>query len=71
MSKPSKPKPALEKTATSVAPITADSPATAIMAEKIRIQLELLRRQAYQDVLVLRARLAELPPVPEDHEPKA
>ena len=42
--------------------------ATAIMAEKIRIQLELLRRQNYQDLLALRAKLAQLPPAPEDHE---
>jgi hypothetical protein len=68
MSKPSKSKSMREKTATSVAPTTADSPATAIMAEKIRIQLELLRRQSYQDLLALRAKLAQLPPVPEDHE---
>lgn len=63
MSKPKSPR----KT-TAPSPITADSPATDVLKENIRIHLELMRRQAYQRFLVLRAELAALPPVPEDHE---
>lgn len=48
-------------------PITAESPASAIIAEKIRIQLEMLRRREYAALQALRAELAEMPPVPDDH----
>jgi len=51
--------------------ITADSPVDAIRAERMRIARELLRRKEYEYLLVLRAQLAETPPIPQPHGPPA
>lgn len=53
-----------------------DNALTAVLAEKVKLRLELIARLEHQQVLELRARLAKLPPVPQpdgptDHEPPA
>lgn len=53
-----------------------DSTLTAMLAEKVKLRLEIVRRLEHQQVLELRARLAELPPIPQpdgppDHAPPA
>lgn len=55
----------------SIGQVTADSPLTAILREEVKVRMEIIRRQDYQDLLALRARLAELPPVPASHAPPA
>ena len=47
-------------------PTSQGSAVTAVMRETIRLRLELIRRMEYRDLQALKARLAELPPVPED-----
>lgn len=45
-------------------PITADSPAIQILRENVRLQLEIIRRSAWQRLQSLRAELDTLPPAP-------
>ncbi|ADG12348.1 hypothetical protein [Caulobacter segnis] len=51
--------------------VSADSSVQAIRAERSRVFDELLRRQEYQLLVALRARLDDTPPVPELHPPPA
>lgn len=67
----SKHRPPTSPASASTGAATPDSAITAILSEKVRLRLEIVRRLEYQQVLDLRARLAELPPIPPDHEPPA
>lgn len=49
--------------------VTSASSAVEIMRAKVAAQLEIIGRQAYADLLALRAELAKLPPLPDDPGP--
>ena len=51
--------------------VTADSPLDDIRAERMRVAKEMLRRKEYAYLLMLKAELDGLPPVPEAHAPPA
>jgi hypothetical protein len=61
----SKPKPPHTPASRPADPPAPGSSATAVMREIVRNRLELVRRLEYRELQSLKARLAELPPVPE------
>lgn len=60
----SKPKPPPARPGAWQPLIPPGSTAASILAEKVKVRLEIIARQEYQDLLKLRAELAALPPIP-------